>query len=139
LYRFDLAKKTPTVIDTGFAVNNNNDHVLSFDGKMLAISHHRKEQDNQSIVYTLPVNGGTPRKVTDKGPSYLHGWSPDGKFLVYTAGEMVRFDIYKISVKGGAETNLTNTKGLDDGRSSHPMVDTFTSTRPAQAQCKSGA
>ena len=115
LYRFDLAKKTPVAIDTGFAVNNNNDHVLSFDGKMLAISHHSKDDDNQSIVYTLPVNGGTPRKITDKGPSYLHGWSPDGKYLIYTGGRNGEFDIYKISVNGGAETNLTNTKGLDDG------------------------
>ena len=115
LYRFDLAKKTPAEIDTGFAVNNNNDHVLSFDGKMLAISHHSKDDGNASIVYTLPVNGGTPHKVTAKGPSYLHGWSPDGKYLVYTGGRSDEYDIYKISVRGGEETNLTNTKGLDDG------------------------
>ena len=115
LYRFDLATQVPTPIDTGFAVNNNNDHVLSFDGKMLAISHHSKDDGNASIVYTLPVTGGQPRRVTAKGPSYLHGWSPDGKFLVYTGGRDNEYDIYKISVKGGAETNLTNSKGLDDG------------------------
>jgi TolB protein len=115
LYRFDLATKTPTVIDTGFAVSNNNDHVLSFDGKMLAISHHSKDDDNASIVFTVPVNGGTPRRVTAKGPSYLHGWSPDGRFLVYTGERDGEFDIYKISVAGGPETKLTKTKGLDDG------------------------
>jgi TolB protein len=115
LYRFDLEKRAPAIIDTGIAINNNNDHVLSFDGRMLAISHHSKDDDNQSIIYTLPVNGGTPRKITDKGPSYLHGWSPDGKYLVYTGGRNDEFDIYKISTQGGAETNLTNTKGLDDG------------------------
>jgi len=115
LYRFDLGSKTPAAIDTGFAVNNNNDHVLSFDGKMLAISHHSKDDGNASIVYTVPVKGGTPRRVTAKGPSYLHGWSPDGKWLVYTGGRNDEFDIYKIAVSGGAETNLTNTKGLDDG------------------------
>jgi Tol biopolymer transport system component len=115
LYRFDLAKKTPVAIDTGFAVNNNNDHVLSFDGKMLAISHHSKDDGNASIVYTVPVKGGTPHRVTAKGPSYLHGWSPDGKYLVYTGERDGEFDIYKISITGGAETNLTNTKGLDDG------------------------
>jgi Tol biopolymer transport system component len=115
LYRFDLATKTPTAIDTAFAVNNNNDHVLSFDGKMLAISHHSKDDANASIVYTLPAKGGTPHRVTAKGPSYLHGWSPDGKYLIYTGERNGEFDIYKISVRGGAETNLTNTKGLDDG------------------------
>ena len=115
LYRFDLAKKAPEPIDTGFAINNNNDHVLSFDGKMLAISHHSKDDGNASIVYTVPVNGGTPRRVTAKGPSYLHGWSPDGKYLVYTGERDGELDIYKISARGGAETKLTNAKGLDDG------------------------
>ena len=115
LYRFDLDKKTPAEIDTGFAVNNNNDHVLSFDGKMLAISNHSKDDGNASIVYTVPVTGGTPLRVTAKGPSYLHGWSPDGKYLVYTGQRNDDFDIYRISTTGGAETNLTNTRGLDDG------------------------
>jgi len=115
LYRFDLAKKAPEPIDTGFAINNNNDHVLSFDGKMLAISHHSKDDGNASIVYTVPVNGGTPHRVTAKGPSYLHGWSPDGKYLVYTGERNGELDIYKISARGGAETKLTNSKGLDDG------------------------
>ncbi|HSE18553.1 MAG TPA: hypothetical protein VLB46_15975 [Pyrinomonadaceae bacterium] len=115
LYRFNLAKRTLAEIDTGFAINNNNDHVLSFDGKMLAISHHSKDDGNASIVYTVPVNGGTPRRVTAKGPSYLHGWSPDGKYLVYTGERDGEFDIYRIAVAGGAESNLTKTKGLDDG------------------------
>ena len=38
LWKFDLATRTPTLIDTGFAIRNNNDHVLSFDGTQLAIS-----------------------------------------------------------------------------------------------------
>jgi Tol biopolymer transport system component len=136
LYRFDLAKKTPVAIETGFAINNNNDHVLSFDGKLLAISHHSKDDNNQSIVYTLPVNGGTPRRITDKGPSYLHGWSPDGKYLVYTGGRNDEYDIYKISVSGGAETNLTNTKGLDDGPEFSPdgRYIYFNSTRSGTMQ-----
>src|SRR6266566_6027538 len=40
LYRFDLASRLPTVINTGFATRNNNDHVLSFDGRIMAISNH---------------------------------------------------------------------------------------------------
>ena len=115
LYRFDLARKMPAVIDTGFATSNNNDHVLSFGGGMLGISHHSREDQNKSIIYTLPVQGGTPKRVTSKGPSYLHGWSPDGKFLVYTGERDGEFDIYKISAEGGEEIRLTTAKGLDDG------------------------
>lgn len=115
LYRFDLAQKTPAEINTDFAVNNNNDHVLSFDGRMMGISHHSKDDENKSIIYVLPVGGGKPRRVTARGPSYLHGWSPDGKFLVYTGERNGAFDIYKISAQGGDETRLTTADGLDDG------------------------
>ncbi|HEV8369015.1 MAG TPA: hypothetical protein VGQ39_13765 [Pyrinomonadaceae bacterium] len=115
LYRFDLGTNTPSAIDTGFATSNNNDHVISFNGKMIAISNHSRDDGNASIVYTLPVKGGTPRRITAKGPSYLHGWAPDGKFLVYTGGRNDEYDIYKISSMGGEEINLTNSKGLDDG------------------------
>jgi TolB protein len=115
LYRFDLATNSPSPIDTDFATNNNNDHVLSFDGKMIAISHHAKEDQNRSNVYTVPLQGGKPTRITSIGPSYLHGWSPDGKSLVFTGGRDGNFDIYKIPSKGGAEQRLTTDKGLDDG------------------------
>jgi TolB protein len=115
LYRFDLAQAAPTLIDTDFATNNNNDHVLSFDGKMLGISHQPKEDGNKSIVYTVPVKGGKPKRITTLGPSYMHGWSPDGKYLVFTGGRDGEFDIYKIATAGGQEIRLTTAKGLDDG------------------------
>jgi TolB protein len=115
LYRFDLASRTPAVINTGFATRNNNDHVLSFDGRMLAISNHLVDSGAASIVYTVPATGGTPKRITAKGPSYLHGWSPDGKWLVYVGERNDSFDVYKISANGGTEIRLTTAPGLDDG------------------------
>ena len=44
-----------------------------------------------------------------------HGWSPDGKNVVYTAKRNGNFDIYKISSNGGEEIRLTSSKSLDDG------------------------
>jgi TolB protein len=113
LYRLDLATHSPSEINTGFAVNNNNDHVLSFDGKMLGISD--QDGNNISLVYTLPSKGGAPKKITLRGPSYLHGWSPDGKFLTYTGGRNGNFDIYKIPSGGGEEIRLTDAPSLEDG------------------------
>lgn len=114
LYRFDLATRTPSLINTEPVTQNNNDHVISFDGTMLAISSSN-DQDRASIVYTVPIQGGVPKRITAQGPSYLHGWSPDGKFLVYTAYRNGDFDIYRISVEGGEEEQLTTAPGLDDG------------------------
>lgn len=113
LVRFDLAAHTSTPIDTGSSNRNNNDHVLSFDGTMLGISD---QSAGQSAVYTVPAGGGTPKRITPLTPSYLHGWSPDGRTLVYTGGRDKEFDIYSIAADGsGAERRLTEFKGLDDG------------------------
>ena len=53
--------------------------------------------------------------MTDNTPSYLHGWSPDGKTFAYCAQRDGNFDIYTISSNGGPETRLTNSPGKDDG------------------------
>jgi TolB protein len=135
LYRFDLATNKPTLIDTRDVVENNNDHVLSFDGKTLGISSRDKTL-KQSAVYTVPVEGGTPIQITPTGPSYLHGFSPDGKSLVFTGGRNNVFDIYKIPVGGGDEKKLTDTPGLDDGPEFTPdgKYIYFNSTRSGNMQ-----
>ena len=115
LYRFDLADKSVTEINTDFATRINNDHALSLDGKQLAISHHSAEHGGKSMIYTVPAGGGNPQLLTKEGPSYLHGWSPDGRFLVFTGQRNDELDIYKISSDGGDEIRLTTAKGVDDG------------------------
>jgi WD40 repeat protein len=113
LCRFDLANRTRSILDTDPDHRNNNDHVLSFDGTMLGISDQSSGQSRVSIV---PVGGGAPKQITPVGPSYCHGWSPDGKFLVYTGGRNGKFDIYKTAADGGGEEiRLTDAEGLNDG------------------------
>ena len=114
VYSYDLATNTPTQINTGSVIHNNNDHVISFDGKMLGLSNYEKDLGG-SIIYTVPIEGGTPKRVTPKGPSYLHGWSPDGKDLVFCGDRNGEFDVYKVPASGGKEIRLTNAVGLDDG------------------------
>jgi len=112
--RFDFATGETTEIDTGFVDNCNNDHVLSPDGLMIAVSHGTKE-DGKSRIYTVPITGGVPRLITPLAPSYLHGWSPDGKTLAYCAERNGEYDIYTIPAEGGVETRLTDAPGLNDG------------------------
>ncbi len=104
----------PVEIPTGYGDRCNNDHVLSPDNRMIAISHLTAE-DRKSRVYTLPFEGGTPRLVTALGESYLHGWSPDGTTLAYCANRGGNYDVYTIPVEGGVEKRLTTAEGLDDG------------------------
>ncbi|MDX2029324.1 MAG: hypothetical protein SF339_01550 [Blastocatellia bacterium] len=105
---------TPETLDTGFATRCNNDHGISPDGTQLVISDQSQEQ-RRSLIYVLPIAGGTPRRITKLAPSYWHGWSPDGKTLVYCADRNGNYDVYSIPVEGGEETRLTTAEGLDDG------------------------
>jgi hypothetical protein len=137
LCRFDLSTRTPSPLDTAPCLKNNNDHVLSFDGTMLAISDQSEFHGGQSCVFTVPVTGGKPKQITTLTPSYLHSWSPDGKFLVYTGGRNKKFDIYKIPSDGsGPEIRLTDSPGLSDGPEFTPdgQYIYFNSTRTGSMQ-----
>jgi TolB protein len=114
IYRLPVAGGEPALIDTGFANRCNNDHGISPDQTSLVVSDQSQE-DSRSIVYILPIGGGVPRRITQKSPSYWHGWSPDGKTLAFVGQRNDEFDIYTIPVTGGEETRLTTAKGLDDG------------------------
>ncbi|NDV16719.1 hypothetical protein GO009_11840 [Muricauda sp. TY007] len=119
LYTLDLETKNLEVLDTDFIDQSNNDHGISADSKWLAISHNDVTDPSpkpyKSAIYVMPVEGGKPRKVTSKVPSYWHGWSPNGKRLAYCAERNGNYDVYTISVNGGKEKRLTTAEGLDDG------------------------
>ncbi len=98
-------------LNTGFADRNNNDHGISFDSKTLAISHHREGlTGGGSTVYVLPLEGGTPKQVTEETPSYWHGWAPNNKEVVYVARRegSDSYHIYKKSISGGKEVKVTD-------------------------------
>jgi TolB protein len=112
LYKYNLKKNEPALLNTGVATQNNNDHVLSFDGKMLAVSNSEK---NGSIGYVVSAKGGDAKQITPIGPSYMHSWSPDKKFIVFCGDRNNEYDIYRIPSAGGPEERLTTAPGLDDG------------------------
>ena len=101
------------LIDTDFATRLNNDHGISPDGTLLAISDQSQEE-RRSLIYTVPIDGGMPVRVTQGSPSYWHGWSPDGKTLAFVGDRNGNLDIYTIPAEGGEETRLTTAEGLDD-------------------------
>ncbi|HEY5583124.1 MAG TPA: hypothetical protein VIK78_01365 [Ruminiclostridium sp.] len=120
IYLFNLETKKSVQIYTGNCDSCNNDHVLSADGKSLAISSGYGES-LVSRIWVLPIGGGWPKMITEKAPSYLHGWSPDGKTLAYCAVRDGEFDIYTIGQEEGSEeVRLTDASGLNDGSEYSP-------------------
>ena len=113
IYRLPATGGAPELVTTGSQTRCNNDHGISPDGKLLAISDQAK--DGKSRIYVLPISGGRPRLMTGQAPSYWHGWSPDGRTLAYCAERNGNFDIYTMPVRGGRERRLTTAPGLNDG------------------------
>jgi Tol biopolymer transport system component len=119
MYTIPVEGGNPEKLNTGSINRANNDHGISFDGKLLAISSQRAGMYGYgSTVYIVPLTGGEPRLLTDSTPSYWHGWNPNGKDVTIVAQRNpgTIFNIYKVDTKDGKEINLTNnTSGHVDG------------------------
>lgn len=139
IWKYRISADTEEMIDSGHCGNCNNDHVLSPDNTHIAVSH--SETGWMSQIYILPIAGGEPRLITPNAPSFLHGWSPDGKELAYCAfrdhGKGMEIDVYSISAEGGEEKQLTANAAFNDGPEYSPDGKHiwFNSTRSGLMQC----
>lgn len=105
----------PRLLHTVSGANGAHDHGPSPDGALIAISDYSPE--NVSFVHLIPSEGGPSRRLTENGPSYFHGWSPDGARIAFTAvrNNDGNFDVYDIDVATGVERRLTTDPAFDDG------------------------
>ncbi len=121
IYRYSFEKDQAEPVETGFLMNCNNDHVVSSDGKWLAVSDSGMEEHPVSNIYKVSLEDPDedPVPVT-KGalPSYLHGWSPDMSEMAFCGFRMTdagfAVDVYSVPADGGEEKRLTN-EGFNDG------------------------
>ena len=123
LYTIPIEGGTPVKLNTGSVNRMNNDHGISFSGKQLAVSHHRQGlPGGGSSVYVLPLSGGEPKLITEKTPSYFHGWTGDDKWVLYVAQrDTPIYNVYKSPAAGGNEVQLTFFKsGHVDGPEGSP-------------------
>ncbi|HEX2975111.1 MAG TPA: DUF5050 domain-containing protein [Bacteroidales bacterium] len=111
IYTIPVTGGNITKLNTGTVKNCNNDHGISFDGKWLAVSSSKpNQQGGGSAVWVLPLAGGEPKLITEQTPSYFHGWAPDNDHLVYVAmrdGKKV-YNIYRNSRTSQKEEQLTD-------------------------------
>lgn len=117
VYRLHLPSKKVSLINTGFTTKNYNDHVVAYQNKFIGLTHLDNEEGEKWTIYKLPfAGGGEPLQLTFKSPAYLHGWSPDGSKILYTAVRNGQYDIFQTTADGsGDEIQLTNSPELDDG------------------------
>lgn len=110
----------PEKINAGQKINATNDHALSWDGRQIAVTgitlpmpvKMRTPADFPNSLFVMNADGSGAQKVH---LGWLHGWSPDGKFLVYTEYHEDNYDIYRINADGSGEQLMTTNKAQDDG------------------------
>jgi Tol biopolymer transport system component len=112
--RIPVAGGKPELIDTGKVKHVGSHHGVSPDGTTLALT---EEPKGKGLIYTVPIAGGTPVRVTKQSPSYFHDWSPDGKTILYTGRRKGKPGIFTIPAAGGAETALA----AGDGDNENPV------------------
>ena len=97
-----------------------NDHALSWDGKQIAVTgitlplpkNMRSVADIHNPILIMNMDGSTAHEVH---LGWLHGWSPDAKYLVYTGIVDNNADIYRVGSDGSGELRMTTNKAEDDG------------------------
>ena len=88
---------------------------------MLAISHQSARVAAPRFMF-CPLPEVSPKLITERAPSYLHGWTADNKEVLYVAQrDTPVYNIYKSPVDGGPEVQLTFFKtGHVDGPEASP-------------------
>ena len=100
LYFYHMDTGETTLIDTGFCTNCGNAHVPSPDETRFAVSHGGWGAQ----AYIFPIDGGEPRQATRFAPSFFHGWTPDGKNLLYLGSRgQDGLDIYRCAADASEE------------------------------------
>jgi TolB protein len=97
-----------------------NDHALSWDGRQVAATgitlpmpaKVRTAEDLHNPILMMDADGGNAHEVH---LGWLHGWSPDSRYVVYTQFVGGNADIYRIDADGSGELRMTTNKALDDG------------------------
>ena len=123
LYRIPVSgagRGKPEKINMSRKMMATNDHALSWDGKQIAITgitppmpaKIRTPADIHNPLFIMNMDGSRAHEVH---LGWLHGWSPDGKYVVYTQYHGDNFDIYRINIDGSGELLMTTNKGQDDG------------------------
>jgi len=130
LYRIPMdGDKTgaPEKIALSEPMRATNDHALSYDGKQIAISAFtgellhasdgwrigpHGEATSQADLVIANLDGSHARRLLI---GWLHGWSPDGKYVTFVANRKGDFDLFRVKVDGTGEAALTTSSAQDDG------------------------
>lgn len=136
LWVADRDGKNPRRLTSDIGVETN--PVFSPDGTILAFS---AQYDGNTDVYTLPVTGGVPKRLTTHPTSdIVRGFTPDGKAVLFMSQREVfsnrHAQLFTVPLAGGMPTKLPIPWGFEASYSPDGKYLAYTPVRDATAQWK---
>lgn len=136
LWVADLDGKNVRRLTSDIGVESN--PAFSPDGKILAFS---AQYDGNTDVYTIPVAGGAPTRLTwHPSPDVVCGFSPDGKEVLFSSPRNVftgRYrQLFTVPVSGGMPTQLPIPNGVQASFSPNGEYLAYTPLNDATSQWK---
>ena len=108
-------ERRPLEVDDLFAIKSVGSPVVSPDGEWIAYTVSEtslEEEDSETRIWMVPSAGGDAIPLTAKGGSAgSPGWSPDGRFISFTASrDDSKNQVWILDRRGGEAQQLTSVK-----------------------------
>ncbi len=124
IYSIQREGSLPKGIKTGKKDLLITNHLISPDGRSIGVSTSPDTTSKNAGIYYFPLDGGEPKSILEIEQANIHGWSPDGREVVYSAqipGKSTFLNVFKKTLSGSKSTQLTfHTRGHADGAEYSP-------------------
>ena len=105
------AQKRPFNVETLLKISRIGEPALSSDGKTVAYTVTLPDLDKNTRptqIYTVPVDGGTPRLLTREGGSNTRPrWSPDSKQIYFVSNRNGASQVWAMEADGARPRQIT--------------------------------
>ena len=118
------AAKAPFTFDAMMKLSRIDDPQLSPDGKTVAFTVQTVDLPNNakpSVIYTVPVNGGDPQRLTNEGNTNARPrWTPDSKRILFVSDRKDGSQIWSMNADGTDPKPVTSIPTGAEGETVSP-------------------
>ena len=136
LFRFDLATRQPTQIDTGTTTATTTTMCCRSTARCSASATAAEDRHRRSTP--CRSGGGTPKRITQLGPSYLHGGRRTRSADLHRREETASSTSTASRRRRRGRGQPDQSRALTTDPSIRPTASTSISTPCAAGRCKSG-
>lgn len=111
IFSFELSTKREKQLTDRKVFSSGSD--ISPDGNW--VTFYSKTVDGFYDIFIMKTDGtGCKNLTNDKQEDYSPSWSSDGKYIYFTSGSALNYDVWKINVETGVKENVTNAENRDE-------------------------